>query len=495
MLSNNSIALAKTVVKQTNVSLEAGSNLFADSIRYSLPLMVRKGISLEDAGAEVQSAADVVIESEGISQHEGAMGNAVEILLTGITNQFDYIRGTVRPFISVCTDRLLNRLKTSSPAEYNISEFEIHEFLTSEVSDRIFKDIPLSTYYKVAKGGTEKDAPTIMQEIATNIPEIDDALGYFVGKFGQTALLDIYNAVFRDLRPDDKTELTDLTRRLVVRGEKGLQLGVYSLDEVEFLTLAYFIADGYLDNPVDGTGLSLDEYQTYIKQTMNNIGSSIRRLVNQYNADVKNSILYLRRPTAHGIFFDESMGRILVLKPVFRQAMEQGLVVEQIIGGAINPNRKIYRLTELLPIKEEALAHYRAVDKQRQLRTSLTMIDRINDCMRIILNESLEELPDDKFPADFNRQAAIGNISKVTDVLKVYFAKWDSSEEIQIHDVMTRIICEIVFPFTDAYSILETMETIAIEEEIEPRYAAYYAEVLYMARWMVGNFHIAADEV
>lgn len=495
MLSKHSIRLAQAIVKQTNVSLEANHNIFTDAIRYSMPLVNRKGISMEDAAGEIERTADIVIESEGLSQHESATNNAVEVLLVGITNQFDYVRNTVRPFISTATNRLLDRMKSSTPSEYHISEFEISPFLTSEVAGNVFKNVPPANYYKVSKGGTEKDAPTIMQEIATNIPEIDGAIGDIIGNLGQQAVVDIYNAIFRDIRPQNETAVTDLVRRLIVRTPDGYTLGTYSLDEIELLALAYFIVDGYLDNPVDGTGLSLDEYRTYLKQTMNNLGGSIRRLADQYIKDVESGVLYLRKPTARGIFFDDRMGRILVMKTTFRQALEKGLVAEQVIGGAIHPTKKLFKLADLLPIQKECLAVYQAMDKHRQTQTSLTMIDRINDALRIVLNATLEEMPEDKFPADFDRAAAIANIAKVTDVLKVYFAKWDSSEEIRIHDLLTRVICQLVFPFTDALMILETMEEIVLEEEIEPRYAAYYAEVLYLARWMVANFHISNDEV
>lgn len=495
MLSKHSIRIAKAIVKQTNVSLESGNNIFTDAIRFSLPLLNRKGISLEDAAAEVQNTADVVIESNGLSQHEGATNSAVDILVTGITNQFNYVRETVRPFISTASDRLLNRLKSSTPAEYTISEFEISPFLTSEVAGHVFKDVPPTQYYKVSKGGVEKDAATILQEVATNIPEIDNAIGSIAGTLGHQAVVDIYNVIFRDIRPTDETATTDLVRRLIVRGKDGLQLGTFSLDEIEFLALTYFIVDGYLDNPIDGTGLSLEEYQTYIKQTMNNIGGSISRLAAQYIEDVEHGVLYLRKPQVRGIFFDERMGKILVLKPTFRLAMEKGIVAEQVIGGAIHPSKKIFLLKDLLPLQQECLAVYRAMDKQRQTQTSLTMVSRIDDCLRIVLNETLGEMPEDKFPADFSRAVAISNIGKVTDILKVYFANWDSSEEIRIHELMTRVICKLIFPFTDSLMILETMEEIVLEESIEPCHAAYYAEVLYLARWAVANFHISNDEV
>ncbi len=494
MLSKSSLAIAKTIAKQVKVSLESDHNLFTDSVRYSLPVMVRKGISMEDATDEVGRAADIVVSSTGMSQHEGAVNNAVETLVIGITNQFDYVRKTVRPFISTTTDRLLNRLKSSTPAEYTVKEFEISEFLVSDVAARLFKNIPMVNYYKVAEGGVEKDSATILQDVSTNIPDIDAAIGKIVANLGQQAVVDIYNAIFRDVRPNDETFSTDLVRRLVVKTPNGKTLGTYSLDEADFLLLAYFIAEGYLENPVDGTGLSLNEYNTYIQQTMINIGGSINRLVAQYQDDVQKQVLYLRKPQANGIFFDERMGQVLVLKPIFRLAIEKGLVAEQIIGGAIHPTKKLFKLGDVLPIAQELLNVYRAMDKARQQRTRLTLIDRIDDALRIVLNETLADLPEDSFPADFSRQVAISNISKVTAVLKAYMADWDSSEELRIYDLMTRLICKLVFPFTDALMILETMEEVVAEEQIEPRYAAYYAQILYLARWMVANYHIGTDE-
>jgi hypothetical protein len=494
MLSKHSLAVATTLSKQINVSLEHSHNLFSDSIRYSLPIFPRKGISLEDAAGEVGQASQVVIESNGMSQHEGAVNNAVETLLIGVTNQFDYVRNTVRPFISTAVDRLINRLKSSTPSEYTVKEFEISEFLVSDVAQRIFKDVPPVRYYKVAKEGTAKEASQILQDISTNIPDIDAAVGKIVADCGEQTVVDIYNAIFRDIRPQNETESTDLVRRLVMRSNDGLTLGLYSLDEVDFLLLAYFVAEGYLDNPIDGTGLSLDEYQTYIRQTMLNIGGSIHRLVAQYQNDVEKGVLYLRKPQAAGIFFDDRLGQILVLKPIFRLGLEKGLVAEQVIGGAIHPSKKLFKLSDVLPLAQECFNVYRAMDKHRQQQTRLTLIDRINDSMRIVLNEGLDDLPADKFPADFNREAAVGNIGKVTEFLKAYFAEWDSSEELRIYDLVTRIICKLVFPFTDALMILETMEQVVAEEEIEPRHAAYYAEIIYIARWMVANFHIAKDE-
>lgn len=494
MLSKSSLAIAKTIAKQVKVSLEADHNLFSDAVRCSLPVMAQKGISMEDATAEVGRAADIVVSSNGMSQHEGAVNNAVETLVIGITNNFDYVRNTVRPFISTSTDRLLNRLKSSTPAEYTLKEFEISEFLVSDVAARLFKNAPAVKYYKTPTGGVEKDSATILQDVATNIPDIDASIGKIVANLGQQAVVDIYNAIFRDVRPNDQTYSTDLVRRLIVMSPAGKTLGTYSLDEVDFLLLAYFIAEGYLENPVDGTGLSLTEYNTYVQQTMVNIGGSINRLVSQYQEDVEKQVLYLRKPQATGIFFDERLGQVLVLKPIFRLAVEKGLVAEQIIAGAIHPTKKLFKLGDVLPLSQELMNVYRAMDKSRQQQTRLTLIDRIDDALRIVLNETLAELPEDSFPADFSRQEAIANITKVTSVLKAYMADWDSSEELRIYDLMTRLICKLVFPFTDALMILETMEEVVAEEQIEPRYAAYYAQILYLARWMVANYHIGTDE-
>src|SRR5690606_13005338 len=111
--------------------------------------------------------------------------NAVDILVIGVANQFDYVRNTVRPFISTALDRLINRLKSSTPAEYSIKEFEISEFLVSDVASQIFKNAPMVHYYKVAKGAAEKDAGTILQDISTNIPDIDAAIGRIVANVGQ----------------------------------------------------------------------------------------------------------------------------------------------------------------------------------------------------------------------------------------------------------------------------------------------------------------------
>ncbi|WNT47148.1 hypothetical protein SPLA10_PHROGS00087 [Salmonella phage SPLA10] len=496
MLSKHSIRVAKAIAAQTQVSLESDFNLFSNAVVYSTPVLrgSDNNVSLESIGDEVQSAADVVISSDSMSQHEEAVNGAVDVLLVGITNQFEYVRSTVRPFISTTTDRLLTRLKSSTPAEYSLREFEISDFLTSEVAERLFKDVPMSKYYKVAREGACKETEQILQDIATNIPEIDAAVAEIVGRLGNQAVADIFAALFAGKRPDDNSEVTDMIRRLIVKDGTQDQMGVFSLDEVDFLLCAYFIAEGYLDNPVDGTGLSMEEYSTYVKQLMNNIGGSIARLVGQYQQDVQDNVLYLRKPRVRGIFFDHAQGEILVLKPIARLAFEKGLVAEQIIGGAIHPSKNIFRLTDLLPIKEECLRIYQSMDQAREEQTRLTIVDRINDALKIVLTTTLEELPDDSFPADFDRQAAVANIAKVTDVLKVYFAKWDSSEEVRIYDLMTRVICQIVFPFTDAQCILETMEEIVAEEDIEPRYAAYYAMITYMTRWMVANYHIGTDE-
>lgn len=495
MLSKHSIRVAKAIAAQTQVSLEAEYNMFTNAVLFSTPAFRSDaGISLEDAGAEVQNASTVVVASDSMSQHEGAVNGAVEVLLTGITNQFDYVRTTVRPFISTTTDRLLNRLKSSTPAEYSLTEFEISNFLTSEVAQRLFKDAPMSTFYKVAREGACKETEQILQDIATNIPEIDEAVAEIVGRLGNQAVADIFAALFAGKRPDDNSEVTDMIRRLIVKNDTQDQMGIFSLYEVDFLLVAYFIAEGYLDNPVDGTGLSIDEYTTYVKQLMNNIGGSIARLVAQYQADVEGGVLYLRKPRVRGTFFDTRQGEILVLKPIARLAFEKGMVAEQLIGGAIHPQKNIFKLADLEAVKVEALKVYQAMDSERQRQTRLTIIDRINDSLQIVLTETLADLPDDSFPPDFDRQAAVANISKVTDILKVYFANWDSSEEIAIYDLMTNVICKLVFPFTDAQCILETMEEIVAEEDIEPRFAAYYAMVTYMARWMVANYHIGTDE-
>lgn len=494
MLNNHSILIAKNIAKQSKVSLESGHNVFTDSIRYSMPLLALKSVSIEDAAGHVRDAADVMIESEGINVHEGAVGNAVEILVEGITNQFNYVRNVVRPFISKANDRLLTRLKSSTPAEYKISEFSISPFLLSDTAKSVFLANAPVNYYKVPTGGTPRNSTQIIQDISTNISEIDSAIGQIIANVGDKAVEDIFCAIFCDTRPDDKTRVADLVRKLTIQTPNGKTVGAFVVEEVDFLLLAYFIAEGYLENPIDGTGLSLDEYTTYVRQVMANIGGRIRLLTDAYAKDVNDGVLYLRYPSASGLFFDDSLGEILLLKETYRKAIEMGISAEMIIGGAIHPKAKLRRLAELPPKKEELIQVYNAMDKNRQRLVAFDISERVNSSMRIVLTSCLDEEPDDVFPTDFNKTNALANIDQVTDRLKSYFAAWDMSEKIDIYNLMIDVICNVVFPFTDAKAVFDAMSEMQAKEDLQPREIAYYAEVLYLARWMVANFHISKDD-
>lgn len=489
MLNKKSLSLAVQIAKQFPVSMESAGNLFSPAILYSAPVTKKKSVSLEEFAGDVSDTAGIVNETEGVSLHEQAINEDVEIMVRGLCNQFDYVRKTVRPFISKVSDKLVERLRSSRPSEFSIREFNIPDFLFSETAKSLFKEQPLVTYYKVPADGTVKEVATIVQEISTNIPDIDKAMGAAMANLGESALVDVYNVIICNKRPTDGTKVADAISRLMTKKEKDNTIGLFTMDEIDVLLLAYFVADGYLDNPVPGTGLSLQEYRTYLAQVMVNVGSSIARLSKAYERAVARNILIMSTPKSTGVFFNPDDGIVRVNAVVYRKALAAGISAETIIGAAISPDH----LTTLDEIAKAPLAckrMFEANDRMRQSHMRTSLMERVDDALKVVLNEALVDMTDDQFPANFKRTDALANISGCTHALKKYFNKYDSSEEIQIYDMLVEILSEAVFPFVDAKEILDLMEQIINEEDCEPAQAGYYAFLRYMARWAVANFKV-----
>lgn len=498
MLSKKSLALSKHLVASVEgrlVQSEFG-NIFSDSILYSLPRLKRPVASVEDANEQVADAADVIIESEGVSQHESAVNEATALVVEGLANQLVYCRKVVLPFVMDVSVDLMGRLDDNAPKEFTIREYRPIEFLLSDTALNLFSKFNAKpTIAFRAKSAGETDAVSLIKRMATGSREIDDAIAELVGRIGEERLLDIYNVIFRDVRPAGSARMDDYIATLVTKVDGGWTVGNISLDKADLTLAAYLVAEAHLDNVVEGTGLSLQDYQTWVRGIMSGLGTAIKQLQKNMADSIKEGRLIMRYPNAKGVFFKAEDGEIVVNGAVYDIGLQQGLSPEAVIGAAVGYNVTENRLKYILAESKRFVRNWEALDRQRLKMARDTLVNRVSAALRAVITTRLEKEPNDSFPTDFDRTQVLAKAADGEMLLKRYFYNWDGVERPDVSSLMLQIVCDLVFPFTDAARFLAMAEEEKTKQEgMSSREAFYYATIRYLAEWMVATFHYAPKE-
>lgn len=498
MLKKNSMRLAQhlaVAIENFDIS-NPHDTIFDDAIRYSLP-MYGQGFDTRTQGVSVESAVTGVEETaddgeSGFSPHEAAVSDATELLMSGLIKQFSYVRNTVLPTIGHISDDVLARVKDTEPKEYDIVQYEASDLVKSSVVREIVSKYKQSAELRtIIKNGPERDAAHLINKMKTGVPELDEALASSIALYGEDVIVSLYNAFFRGEYVRDGSELQNQIYNILQRGTNGTYVitGV-GVQYTDLPILLYFLVDSLVTDPLEGTGLGLQEYENALTALRNQTGLLANRTITNYENDIKTGTLIIRRPiTGEGMNFRKGDGQIIVFGEVYRQLLAQDIGAEVVIGGATMT--EAYRqASQYVKNKDVFLANWNTAVKNRESFSRRSILTRISDALIESSANRIRALPDDQFPAGVDRLALVAGLREKISDIPTFFREWDIQETPNVYALVEEKVCHHLFPFVDAKDIIDGINKEMEGGETEVKIAVFYAGVKYLAKWCAANFEI-----
>lgn len=490
MLTKKSLEIASHIAKVTNRHLvRSRTDFFVPAIRSSFPPMRNFGPSLE-------SAVEVLEGTTAHDHHDLDVSEAAITVARGLVKQFTYVRTKIVPFIDAVADSILERVKEGNPREFNIQQFRTSGLAQSPIFLELVakyktrpNDVP-----KLIKEAVPVEAQAAMKYLQTNIAELDEATAEVIAGMGETIVVDLYGALFCNEFPKTPDQNSEAIRKLFTRGDSGgYQIGPMTQSDIDVLALAFLMVDGAINDPVQGSGLGYQEYQTVVLRMRHQLGFALCRLLGAYESDIKNGRLIFRRSKSNGIHYDDKKGAIFVYGEVLKEALVQGLTPEAIMGAMSLDNPPLF-LRDYLQRKEQFEKMYQKIVAQRDQIQIKEATSRLRNAVTPTFIKELQKLPSDYFPEgfDFNAVAQELGSEKTTMILRQHMVNWDTEDTPNIYPLVRDLAAKIVFTFVDAETVISMFEEEMTDAngEMDGKEAAYWAMCRYYARWAVSNFEI-----
>lgn len=510
MISRGSMRIAAHITRalQGREMHNPHQTIFDDAIRHLIPrVATQRKLSFEDAVSGVEQAA-AVVDGDGYSAQEAALQEASEIMMAGLMRQFSYVRGTVMPFIGQVSADVLERIKGSEPKEPVVVEWGPSDAALEPAVRELLKPYTTTNVIpRLIQSASEVDEGDLIQRMRTGLPVIDDAIAAALAAQGKDVVSVIFNALFRGKWDERKDGPGAELYRVVRKTEQGeYQVMAFGRMYADLSILTYFLIDSLLEEPLAGTGLSLNEYEAVIQTMRNAFGAAARQSLVNYDNDLKYGTLVIKAPTvsdASVLRFNGNDNSIVVHKDVYAKFIANGGTPESVIGGCLARERLSY-LADYL--KNNELYHrqyHRAVAERDEFNRKSAGV-RISSALVDSVTRRLEDIGTLDFPATFSRDKAIAGIrQEVESSVRQLTEAWNTEEPLNVYSVVEGLVAKFVFNFVDASVIIDLINEAydeantnpdeagvsALEyDEITMDAAIWLARVRYLARWCAANF-------
>lgn len=480
--------------------------IFDDSIRYLIPgLANRRNITFEDAVSGVEAAAQAV-DDHGYSAQEVALQDSVELLMAAQGRQFQYVRDTVLPFIGQVSADVLERIKDAEPKEPTVVEWKPSNAVLEPAVRELLKSYTQKTVVtRMIATATESDDAELMQRLKTGLPVVDDAIAATITALGDGVVRTVYNALFRGIWNQQGCPIGAELYRVFQKNEAGGWVVLpFHRQYVDLALLTYFMVDSLVDQPLNGTGLTLSEYEGVMLNLRNAVGGAARQSLVNYDNDLRYGQLIIKAPavsSASVLRFDSDDAVILVHGDVYAKFLAQGGNPEAIIGGCLARTPETYLAKYVANMKAYHAQYHNAV-KERDDFVRRSIGVRIAQAIVTAVQTRLNDIPSVDLPAAYSKDAAVAKVTQeVNGSVYTLTESWDTQEAINVYGAVEGLVSAFVFDFVDAKTIIdlinESYARINSEQadveggDIDTSAAVWMAFMQYLAKWCIANFPTA----
>lgn len=471
MLGTNSlsaaISLATKLADRNLVVLPIGGTPVAGLVNASYtPLPINTDLNLDPAELLVQGAN--TLNQQGVSEHDVVMDEVVNQVVDTVNRNMDLARNVVKPMVKAVLDEAENHLallEKTSAGRYQVSQ----DIWPSIYANPALADM-VSRYKEQAVQQARLDLivpapadPAGLQALArTGASRFDGEVdAFFAGLpagFAEKAYADFFTEIGAEYQGDLIAHLNPL-----------------STDRRKVL-LAHLYSRKLLNEIPEGVNRSADAYREYMSVIVNQSGRALARLLDRREADRKLQQLVVPGTMSPGVT------TIQVNSDVYLEWLKSGGCPEILYGSAVTDREVGYKA--LLEKHEYYKASW--TKNERTLQTALRLQRRNNviDGLSIAMTRQITDLAAEHkvvMSSDYRSKLAVELQSLPNDF------------DQKLYHTARKLVCRVLFPHTDALTVLEAIDRAAEENPgIDVREAGYLALIELVGGWIGDLLRIEA---
>lgn len=394
------------------------------------------------------------------SQHDLCQDEITPTLFEAIRGHIKFARTVVAPLVDTLASGVRQALadqSTSSLLGMEVVVIETPEIFTNDMLRRTvekFNDIGYDNPVVRTRVGP-LDAAGVRELMTTGSAGLDKDLDLWIDYAGGDGwLVAAYNRVFRSLESDIVESFAEMT------------------SGPDSALITFLIARKLCEvDPPEGTEMPLAAYEQLMVDMRNQAAKQTLYWLESYESDLKQGKMIT--------YSDDRQA--FVQADLYRKWINEGGSNEVIFGNLLNKPV----LTHVSAITERASDMLAAWQKHSVYITSLEANRRFERTKSFLSRQFHSQLQED------TDQTNLGNAEQVMERFTQALDQTREGEMQCLDSLVLRLICHSRFPHTNAYDILDGINTAMKQNpELDQREAAAISMAKYIGTWVASQFKV-----
>lgn len=414
--------------------------------------------------------------AQGVCEHDMVMDEVIEVLKRTVTWGLDLARNQVNPcvhtavqFVEDYTASAMTLKNTAisvrADAYHAIWGSHYLAGMVERYNETAVKDVKLAISVPLPE-----NLASPLALIETGITRFNGDLADFVASLPENYITDLYNKVFTSTDDQYNPSLLSYLNHLYV--------------EPNQILLIHLMALKLLDNVPEGIRAGLNEYKEFIAEIIAQSGRAMVRTLERRESAVAKKVLI----NDWTQFREDDIGItpivIRVNGDMYSKFLEAGGSPEVLFGAFLADRNYNYDL--LLERKEQYCNIWESQERVMATNLRLQKANHYQIGLVRAVEKQIMDLPDDLL---------VTERSIYMTALHAYVRGLPNNwYEESLFITLRKVVCNVMFPHTDALEILTTLDTVAKEHPtLDIREAGLLAMIEYIPNWVATL--ITADKV
>lgn len=432
--------------------------------------------SMEMSAEERIQFGSVSKNAQGICGHDLVMDEVVAVLKRTVTWGMDLARNQVNPsvkaavaFVEDYTSAAMTLKNTTisvrTDSYHSVWSSHYLQGMVERYSETAVKDVRLNIAIPLP---SELATPTAL--IETGIARFNTELAEFVTTLPDGYVTDLYTKLFVTTDTDYNSSLLAQLNHLYVEPNQILLIHLMSLKLLEVLP--------------EGIRAGLNEYREYVADIIAQSGRAVVRCLERRESNSARKVLINDWTQYREDDIGISPIAIRVNGDVYGKFLEAGGCPEVLFGAFLTDRNYNYDM-----LLERKAQYCKVWESQERVMTTNLRLQKANHYLTGLVRgveQQIAALPDDLLVTERSVY-----VTSLHAYVKAMPNNW---YEDCLFTTLRKVICNVIFPHTDALEILTMLDTAAKENPgLDIREAGLLAMIEYIPNWVATL--ITADRV
>lgn len=476
MLTNEAVTaafpLAQAVVAK-NLSLTAvDPSPMNQLVNHTTGLFVSKDVggqfamSFSEGTEQVHSSASGMI----VKSHDMIVDELVPELAKAVSNHISYAKNVVAPAVEqfvTQVDEVMRTIPRDETMSFSVVSWNPPQPLlhpTFETLLEKFQSVAINPAYRLpfVMGAVEPE--TLAARVKTGNSDLDISISVWLAGKGEKFLDTVYYSVFGN-------EYTDRIQNFI--GQRASFSGSVTSKLDELLAI-FLLSNGFIDNPPDGTPLTLSNYNMEMRTLNELAGAMLFNELKIIEANATTKPIVVR-------FIDRTAREIVVNKDVYDQFLEQGGDADAVLGSLL-AKMPVFTLEEFLSKKGELSGLWNKHVAMASVSDNKYKFAKTKAAMHSVFGRMIAA---DQLDLEIPRALIFEKFSDELDRI-------NERELVDPYGVALRLLGRSRYYRTDAEKLLSRIDALSKENpKLDPREVSTIAEIEYISDWCFDQMRLA----